>query len=47
MHPSDLYARVFENARNGLLLLEETSGRVVDANPSFLHMAERVRGLSF
>jgi len=43
MHPSDLYARVFENARNGLLLLEETSGRVVDANPSFLHMAERVR----
>ena len=39
MHPSDLYARVFENARGGLLLLEEASGCVIEANPAFLRVA--------
>ena len=51
MPPDDIYARVFENAQTGLLLLERTTGRILEANAAFLHMAERpcaeVEGRSF
>ena len=51
MPPDDIYARVFENAQTGLLLLERTTGRILEANAAFLRMAGRdcadVAGRSF
>ena len=44
MHSSDLYARVFQNARCGLLLLDGSTGRVTEVNAAFLRMAARGRG---
>ena len=41
MPPSDIYARVFENAQTGLLLLERDTGRILAANAAFLRMAGR------
>ena len=51
MPPGDIYARVFENAQTGLLLLEKVTGRILQANAAFLRMAARdcaeVAGRSF
>src|ERR1700691_481168 len=50
MPPGDVYARVFENAQSGLLLLEKDTGRILEANAAFLRMAGRrseVAGRSF
>lgn len=51
MPPGDIYARVFENAQTGLLLLERATGRILEANAAFLRMAGRdctdVAGRSF
>jgi two-component system, cell cycle sensor histidine kinase and response regulator CckA len=44
MYTSDVYARVFQNARCGLLLLDGTTGRVTEVNAAFLRMAARARG---
>jgi len=44
MHSSDVYAKVFQNARCGLLLLDRTTGRVTEVNAAFLRMAARGRG---
>jgi two-component system, cell cycle sensor histidine kinase and response regulator CckA len=41
MPPCDIYARVFENAQTGLLLLERDTGRILEANAAFLRMAGR------
>jgi two-component system, cell cycle sensor histidine kinase and response regulator CckA len=41
MHPGDIYARVFENAQTGLLLLEGSTGRILEVNAAFLRMAGR------
>ena len=41
MPPGNIYARVFQNAQTGLLLLERTTGRVVEANAVFVRMAAR------
>src|SRR5580658_3932843 len=41
MSSGDVYARVFETAQTGLLLLERASGRILEANAAFLRMAER------
>ena len=41
MNSSDIYARVFENASCGLVLLEETTGRVAETNRAFLRMTGR------
>ncbi len=41
MPPGNIYARVFENAQTGLLLLEKATGRIVQANTTFLRMAAR------
>ena len=35
----DIYARIFEYASTGLLVLEKTTGRVLQANPAFLRMS--------
>jgi two-component system, cell cycle sensor histidine kinase and response regulator CckA len=43
MPSSDIYARVFENARVGILLLERATGRVLEVNTAFLRMAGRGR----
>jgi len=37
----DIYARIFEGAQTGLLLLEEDTGRILKANAAFLRMAAR------
>lgn len=51
MPATDSYAQVFENAQTGLLLLETSSGRILEANPAFLRMAtlrnNQVLGHSF
>jgi two-component system cell cycle sensor histidine kinase/response regulator CckA len=51
MPPGDIYARVFENALIGLLVLDKVTGRVLQANAAFLRMAGRcatqVMGCSF
>ena len=51
MRSGNIYGLVFENARAGLLLLERTTGRVLEVNAAFLRMAARgcdeVVGLSF
>src|ERR1017187_719026 len=39
MPPCDIYARVFENAQTGLLLLERDTGRILEVNAAFLRMA--------
>lgn len=41
MPPGNIYARVFQDAQTGLLLLERTTGRVVEANAVFVRMAAR------
>jgi len=41
MPPGDIYARVFEDAQTGLLLLEKATGRILEANAAFLRMAGR------
>src|ERR1022692_3223189 len=41
MPPCDIYARVFENAQTGLLLLERDTGRILEVNAAFLRMAGR------
>jgi two-component system cell cycle sensor histidine kinase/response regulator CckA len=41
MPPGDIYARVFENAQTGMLLLETATGRILEANAAFLRMAGR------
>src|ERR1019366_6283529 len=41
MPPGDIYARVFENAQTGLLLLERDTGRILEVNAAFLRMAGR------
>jgi PAS domain S-box-containing protein len=41
MPPGDIYARIFENAQTGLLLLERDTGRILEANAAFLQMAGR------
>jgi two-component system, cell cycle sensor histidine kinase and response regulator CckA len=41
MLPGNIYARFFENAHTGLLLLEKATGRILEANAAFLRMAER------
>lgn len=43
MPSSDIYARVFENARVGILLLERATGRVLEVNAAFLRTAGRGR----
>ena len=42
MPRGDIYARIFENAQTGLLVLESATGRVLQANAAFLRMAGRV-----
>jgi two-component system, cell cycle sensor histidine kinase and response regulator CckA len=44
MLPGDIYARFFENAHTGLLLLEKETGRILEVNAAFLRMAGRSRG---
>jgi PAS domain S-box-containing protein len=41
MPPGDIYARVFENAQTGLVLLEKATGRILEANAAFSRMAGR------
>ncbi|MGC9952030.1 MAG: ATP-binding protein [Bryobacteraceae bacterium] len=41
MPRGDIYARIFENAQTGLLVLESATGRVLQANAAFLRMAGR------
>lgn len=41
MLSSDLYVKAFENARQGLLLIETPSGRILEANAAFLRMCRR------
>jgi two-component system cell cycle sensor histidine kinase/response regulator CckA len=41
MPPGDIYARVFENAQTGLLLLEQSTGRILEVNAAFLRMTGR------
>jgi two-component system, cell cycle sensor histidine kinase and response regulator CckA len=41
MPSGDIYARVFENAQTGLLLLERGTGRILEVNAAFLRMAGR------
>ena len=44
MLDGEIYARVFEEARGGLLLLETESGRILRANPAFSRIAGRSHG---
>jgi len=44
MQSSDLFAKAFESARSGLLLLETSTGRVLEVNSAFLRMCGRARG---
>jgi len=41
MPPGDIYARVFESAQTGLLVLERATGRILGVNAAFLRMAGR------
>ena len=41
MPSGHIYARAFENAQCGLLLLEKATGRILEANAAFLRMAGR------
>jgi two-component system, cell cycle sensor histidine kinase and response regulator CckA len=41
MPRGDIYARVFENALIGLLVLDKATGRILQANAAFLRMAGR------
>lgn len=43
MDSDDTYARVFQNAPSGLLLLEKDSGKVLAANVAFLELTQRTR----
>jgi two-component system cell cycle sensor histidine kinase/response regulator CckA len=43
MLSSDIFARAFETARAGLLLLEKNTGRVIESNAAFLQMCGRAR----
>jgi two-component system cell cycle sensor histidine kinase/response regulator CckA len=43
MNSSDIFAKAFENLRTGTLLLERATGRVMEANPAFLHLCGRPR----
>ncbi len=39
MPPGDIYARAFQTAQTGLLLLEAATGRILEANAAFLEMS--------
>src|ERR1700678_2462916 len=41
MPQGDIYARLFENAQTGLLLLERATGRILEVNAAFLRMTGR------
>ncbi|MGA2736879.1 MAG: ATP-binding protein [Bryobacteraceae bacterium] len=41
MPPGDVYARFFETAQSGMLLLEKDTGRILEVNAAFLRMAGR------
>ena len=41
MSPGDRYARFFEDAQTGLLLLEKNTGRILEVNAAFLRTAGR------
>lgn len=41
MPSGDIYARLFENAQTGILLLERATGRILEVNAAFLRMAGR------
>jgi two-component system cell cycle sensor histidine kinase/response regulator CckA len=51
MTHNDIFAKAFENLRAGVLLLEKSTGRVLEANPAFLRICGRPRsavvGLAF
>jgi len=34
------YRRLFETAQDGILILDEVSGKIIDANPFILEMTE-------
>ena len=44
MTPSDIFVRAFENLRTAVLLLDKSTGRVLEANPAFLTLCRRSRG---
>lgn len=44
MNSSDIFGRAFENLRAGVLLLEQATGLVMEANPAFLRISGRSRG---
>ena len=43
MISNGIFAAAFENLRNGVLLLEKSTGRVTEANPAFLRICGRPR----
>ena len=44
MNHNDVFARAFENLGTGVLLLEKSTGRVMEANPAFLRICGHPRG---